>query len=97
MPLTIEELRTKVVEYLDKGLSSQQIADELSLSHSTIQWLISGTRYRNIVPTPVRSRSSVSSDDEKKCRKCGLQEEYHRFSGLCYYCGGQYSNDSSGE
>ena len=96
MTMPVEELRIKVVECLDKGMKIQQIADELSLNHTTIQWLIS-TRYRNIVPTHVRSRSSVSSDDEKKCRKCGLQEEYHRFSGLCYYCGGQYSNDSSGE
>jgi orotate phosphoribosyltransferase len=41
MPLSIDELRAKVEEYRGKGLNSQQIADELSLSQTTIQWLSS--------------------------------------------------------
>ena len=41
MPLSIDELRRKVEEYHNKGLNSQQIADELSLSQTTIQWLSS--------------------------------------------------------
>ncbi|PDH24544.1 MAG: orotate phosphoribosyltransferase-like protein [Marine Group II euryarchaeote MED-G36] len=41
MPLSIDELRSKVEEYRNKGLNSQQIADELSLSQTTIQWLSS--------------------------------------------------------
>ena len=50
---------------------------------------------RSFSPTP--SSQGRKFYDEKKCRKCGLQEEYYRFSGLCYYCGGHYSNDSSGD
>ena len=49
MPLSIDELRSKVEEYHNKGLNSQQIADELSLSQTTIQWL---------------SSSNVPMDDE---------------------------------
>ena len=49
MPLSIDELRRKVEEYHNKGLNSQQIADELSLSQTTIQWL---------------SSSNVPMDDE---------------------------------
>ena len=41
MPLSINELRRTVEEYHNKGLNSQQIADELSLSQTTIQWLSS--------------------------------------------------------
>ena len=41
MPLSIDELRRKVEEYHNKGLNGQQIADELSLSQTTIQWLSS--------------------------------------------------------
>ena len=41
MPLSIDELRRTVEEYHNKGLNSQQIADELSLSQTTIQWLSS--------------------------------------------------------
>ena len=48
MPLSVDELRTKVEEYRNKGLNTQQIADELSLSQTTIQWL---------------SSSGVSSED----------------------------------
>ena len=41
MPLSIEELRGKVEDYRKKGLNTQQIADELSLSQTTIDWLSS--------------------------------------------------------
>ena len=36
MPLSVDELRSKVEEYRGKGLNSQQIADELSLSHLSL-------------------------------------------------------------
>ena len=39
MQLSIDELRGKVEEFRSKGLNTQQIADELSLSQTTIQWL----------------------------------------------------------
>ena len=37
--MSIDELRAKVEEFRSKGLNTQQIADELSLSQTTIQWL----------------------------------------------------------
>ena len=39
MTLSIEELRTKAAELRAKGLNTQQIADELSVSQTTVQWL----------------------------------------------------------
>lgn len=39
MHLSVDELRTKVEEFRTKGLNTQQIADELSLSQTTVQWL----------------------------------------------------------
>lgn len=39
MHLSVDELRTKVEEFRSKGLNTQQIADELSLSQTTVQWL----------------------------------------------------------
>ncbi len=39
MALSIEELRTKTAELRAKGLNTQQIADELSVSQTTVQWL----------------------------------------------------------
>lgn len=39
MPLSVDELRAKVQQYRSNGLNTQQIADELSLSQTTIQWL----------------------------------------------------------
>ncbi len=39
MALSIEELRTKAAELRAKGLNTQQIADELSVSQTTVQWL----------------------------------------------------------
>ena len=40
-PQSIDELRSTVTAMKAKGLNSQQIADELSLSQTTIQWLSS--------------------------------------------------------
>ena len=37
MPLSVDELRGKVDAFRNKGLNTQQIADELSLSQTTIQ------------------------------------------------------------
>ena len=39
MPLSVDELRAKVKQHRCNGLHTQQIADELSLSQTTIQWL----------------------------------------------------------
>jgi len=41
MHLSLDELRAKVDEFRTKGLNTQQIADELSLSQTTVQWLSS--------------------------------------------------------
>ena len=40
MALSIDELRRTVAKYKEQGLSTEQIADELSLSQSTILWLL---------------------------------------------------------
>lgn len=48
MPLSVDELRAKVQQYRSNGLNTQQIADELSLSQTTIQWL-STEKYSNNV------------------------------------------------
>ena len=39
MHLSADELRAKVEEFRTSGLTTQQIADELSLSQTTVQWL----------------------------------------------------------
>tara|TARA_Y100000588_G_scaffold208125_1_gene222049 strand:- start:7977 stop:8558 length:582 start_codon:yes stop_codon:yes gene_type:complete len=39
MHLSVDELRAKVDEFRSSGLTTQQIADELSLSQTTVQWL----------------------------------------------------------
>ena len=39
MALSVEELKTKTAELRAKGLNTQQIADELSVSQTTVQWL----------------------------------------------------------
>ncbi len=41
MALSVEELRIKANELRAKGLNTQQIADELSVSQTTVQWLAS--------------------------------------------------------
>ena len=42
MARSVDDLRTTVEEYRSKGLNTQQIADEMSLSQTTIKWLSSG-------------------------------------------------------
>ncbi len=39
---SVDELRTEVERYRSDGLNTQQIADEMSLSQTTIKWLSSG-------------------------------------------------------
>ena len=48
MALSVEELRLKANELRAKGLNTQQIADELSVSQTTVQWLAS----EGIMETP---------------------------------------------
>jgi len=58
MPLSVDELRAKVQHYRSNGLNTQQIADELSLSQTTIQWLSTEKYSNNVVsedrPTDVQ-------------------------------------------
>ena len=42
MTSSVDELRAKVEQYRSDGLNTQQIADEMSLSQTTIKWLSSG-------------------------------------------------------
>ncbi|MFL2958705.1 MAG: orotate phosphoribosyltransferase-like protein [Candidatus Thalassarchaeaceae archaeon] len=42
MTSSVDDLRATVEEYRSKGLNTQQIADEMSLSQTTIKWLSSG-------------------------------------------------------
>ena len=39
MHLSVDELRDKVEDFRESGLTTQQNADELSLSQTTVQWL----------------------------------------------------------
>jgi len=43
MALSIDELREKVEQLRADGLNNQQVADELSLSQMTVQWLTSSS------------------------------------------------------
>ena len=52
MTLGIEELKTIAKNLRKDGLNSQQIADELSLSQDTIQWLLTDSNSER--PTDVR-------------------------------------------
>jgi len=58
MPLSVDELRAKVQQYRSNGLNTQRIADELSLSQTTIQWLSTEKYSNNVVsedrPTDVQ-------------------------------------------
>ena len=57
MALSIDELRSTVAKYKQQGLSTEQIADELSLSQSTILWLLtsnSGETISDERPTDIR-------------------------------------------
>ena len=42
MTSSVDDLRDTVEELRSKGLNTQQIADEMSLSQTTIKWLSSG-------------------------------------------------------
>ena len=53
-PQSIDELRSTVTSMKAKGLNSQQIADELSLSQTTIQWLSSSQQPVEDHPADVR-------------------------------------------
>ncbi len=53
MALSVDELRAKVLELRDSGLNDQQIADELSISKGTIEWL-QGTAAPEGKPDDVR-------------------------------------------
>ena len=57
MASSVDDLRTTVEEYRSKGLNTQQIADEMSLSQTTIKWLSSG---------------GVGSDDRPEDIRVGL-------------------------
>ncbi len=55
MALSIDELREKVEQLRAEGLNNQQIADELSLSQTTVQWLTSaGTPQAESRPEDIR-------------------------------------------
>ena len=54
MPLSVDELRAKVEAYRSNGLNTQQIADDLSLSQTTIQWLSSSSITTDDHPTDVQ-------------------------------------------
>ncbi len=53
MTMSIEELREIAARLRTEGLNSQQIADELSLSHAPVAWLLAGSQSRE-APTDVR-------------------------------------------
>ena len=53
-PQSIDELRSAVATMKAKGLNSQQIADELSLSQTTIQWLSSSQQPVDDHPADIR-------------------------------------------
>jgi len=56
MALSIDELRRTVAKYKEQGLSTEQIADELSLSQSTILWLLTNTTENNMEERPADIR-----------------------------------------
>ena len=53
MALSVDELREKVLAQLEQGLNDQQIADEMSISKSTITWL-QGSTAPEVKPDDVR-------------------------------------------
>ena len=53
MALSVDELRAKVLALREQGLNDQQIADEMSISKSTITWL-QGTSAPDGKPDDVR-------------------------------------------
>ncbi len=56
MALSIDELRRTVAKYKQQGLSTEQIADELSLSQSTILWLLTSTSSEGSEERPIDIR-----------------------------------------
>ena len=56
MALSIDELRRTVAKYKQQGLSTEQMADELSLSQSTILWLLTNTRDGSSEERPIDIR-----------------------------------------
>ena len=52
--MSIEELRDFAANLRKKGLNSQQIADELSLSQDTIAWLLGASSENQEKPNDVR-------------------------------------------
>ena len=54
MPLSIDELRALANQYRSRGLSTQEIADELSLSQGTIAWLLTERPDAGDAPSDVR-------------------------------------------
>ena len=56
MALSIDELRRTVAKYKEQGLSTEQIADEFSLSQSTILWLLTNKNENNLEERPVDIR-----------------------------------------
>ena len=54
MQLSIDELRSRVEEFRSSGLNTQQIADELSLSQTTIQWLSTSDFVMDEKPSDVK-------------------------------------------
>ncbi len=56
MALSIDELRRTVAKYKQQGLSTEQIADELSLSQSTILWLLTNSSGEGSEERPIDIR-----------------------------------------
>ena len=56
MALSIDELRRTVTKYKQQGLSTEQIADELSLSQNTILWLLTNTSGESSKERPIDIR-----------------------------------------
>ena len=54
MHLSVDEFRDKVEEFRTSGLTTQQIADELSLSQTTVQWLSASDFEVGDKPTDVK-------------------------------------------
>tara|TARA_B100000965_G_scaffold63697_1_gene49498 strand:- start:22962 stop:23546 length:585 start_codon:yes stop_codon:yes gene_type:complete len=54
MTSSVDDLRATVEELRSKGLNTQQIADEMSLSQTTIKWLSSGGVGSEDMPNDIR-------------------------------------------
>ena len=76
MTLSIEELKTIVKNLRKDGLNSQQIADELSLSQDTIQWLLTDSTSER--PTDVRV------DGNHRCSTCSHYCHWRNHGRCCH-------------